>query len=585
MSSSDPDASWNIHEVQEVQSATAHPETYTLSSKNNVSQNEGVFHSLSDLNHRTSTHSQQQTSSSFIPRDDDDTGKNSILQNKLSETSEKEAWIPADAAERGDIENQDPSGKIYPRVNDPDAFIYTINPDSPHLAVNWPFSRKLRTTAVYSWAAFCSTYASSVFSGPTEVLPKLYHIGMTVSLLGTSLFICGYGCGPVVWGPLSELFGRKSPVAVGMFGFAIFNIAVAVAKDIQTIMICRFFSGFCASSPMAIVAAAFADMYSNRHRGTAITIFAALVFGGPLLSPIISGFITKSYLGWRWTEYITSFMGFFAVVIVVFCCEETYAKKIVENSAQLYRSRNNNYFVHALTEEQTLTPQSVLKNYLLIPIKLLFTEPIVFLVTLYSSFVYGILYLLLEAYPIIFSEKRHFSMGVAELPYIGLLVGVFIGSGINIAFEPWYFRQVLKLGGKPYPEGRLPPLIIGAFIFPAGIFWMAWSGNYTHVHWVVPSLSGLLTGAGILLIFLNCLNYLIDAYLFRAASAMAANTMMRSSVAAGFPLFAIQMFHNLGIGWAGSVLGFIAIALIPVPIVFYFFGRKIRSWSKMTVVM
>ncbi|EPY52252.1 polyamine transporter 1 [Schizosaccharomyces cryophilus OY26] len=284
---------------------------------------------------------------------------------------------------------------------------------------------------------------------------------MTVSPINTSLFVCGYGCGPVVWGPLSELYGRKPPVTVVMFGFAIFNIAVAVAKDIQTIMICRFFSGFFASSPMAICAAAFADFYSNQHRGTAITTFAAIVFGGyylPSLADLLRNLI--------W----------------------------VGNG-------------------------SILDNYFLIPVKLLFTELIVFLVTLYSSFVYGILYLLLEAYLIIFSKKRQLSMGVAELPYIGLL--------------------------KAISGGSSPPLIIGAFIFPAGIFWMAWSGNYPHVHWIVPSLSGLLTGAGILL---NFLNYLIDAYLFRAASAMAANTMMRSSVAAGFPLFAIQMFHNLGVG-------------------------------------
>ncbi|EPY49500.1 spermidine family transporter [Schizosaccharomyces cryophilus OY26] len=561
MSSNDPALN-----IRRVQSATEHPEIYpTLS---NTSQNAAAPASPINLDSQLSPESQQQQQYAAMTQS---SGGDSSREHTISNVPNKEARIPAD---KEDLEKQRPSEKIYPRIENSEPFIYTLDPSSSEFAVNWPFSRKLKITAIYSWAALCSTFASSVFSGPTEVLPQIYHIPMTVSLLTISLFLCGYVSGPVCWGPLSELLGRKLPLMV-----------VAVAKDIQTIMICRFFSGFFASAPLTIVAAAFSDMYSNRYRGTAITIFAALVFDGPLLSPIIGGFITKSYLGWRWTEYITSFMGFFAVLIILFFCEETYSKKIVESKAYEYRFESNNHFVHAKSEEERLTAKDVIDNYLLIPFKLLFTEPIIFLVTLYCSFVYGILYLLLEAYPIIFAEKRHFSMGVAQLPYIGLLVGVFIGSGINIAFEPWYFRQVLKLGGKPYPEGRLPPLIIGAFTFPMGIFWMAWSGHYAHVHWIVPSLSGLVTGCGILLIFLNCMNYLIDAYLFRAASAIAANTIMRSAVAAGFPLFAIQMFHNLGVGWAGSLLGFIAVALIPVPIIFYIYGKQIRSWSKMAVVL
>ncbi|WBW71169.1 spermidine family transmembrane transporter [Schizosaccharomyces osmophilus] len=571
MSSNDPTSA-----VHRVQSATEHPEIYPTLSHSSQNYTGAPLDLFPAQAGTESPHEADKTQGQGQGQG------NGINNEQPRSASHSSARFPQDGP---DLEKQQSAEKVYPTVDNPDDFVFKIDQSSPDFAVNWSTSRKLKITAIYSWAALCSTFASSVFSGPTEVIPTIFHITMTTSLLAISLFICGYCVGPICWGPLSELYGRKPPLAVGMLGFGIFNIAVAVAKDIQTIMICRFFGGFFASAPLTIVAAAFSDMYSNRYRGTAITIFAAIVFDGPLVSPIISGFLTKSYLGWRWTEYITSFMGFFAVVIIILFCDESYAKKIVQAQAQDYRIANNNHFVHAKSEEEVLTPKDVLFNYLLIPIKMLFTEPIVFLVTLYCSFVYGILYLLLEAYPIIFAEKRHFSMGVAQLPYIGLLVGVFIGSAINIAFEPWYFRKVIELGGKPFPEGRLPPLIIGAFTFPAGIFWMAWSGNYPHVHWIVPSLSGLVTGCGILLIFLNCMNYVIDAYLFRAASAVAANTIMRSAVAAGFPLFAIQMFHNLGVGWAGSLLGFIAVALIPVPIAFWFYGRKIRSWSKMAVVL
>lgn len=96
---------------------------------------------------------------------------------------------------------------------------------------------------------------------------------------------------------------------------------------------------------------------------------------------------------------------------------------------------------------------------------------------------------------------------------------------------------------------------------------------------IVPTLSGLLTGAGIMTIFLQALNYLIDAYLVVAASAIAANTFLRSFFGAGFPLFARAMFNNLGVDWAGSLLGFFSSSVLLVSFLFYIFGERLRKSS------
>lgn len=144
-----------------------------------------------------------------------------------------------------------------------------------------------------------ATFASSVFSEAAPGLESDFHIGGEVATLGTSLFVLGYAFGPIIWGPSSELYGRRLPIVIASFGFSVFAIAVAVAKDIQTVMICRFFNGLFGSCPLAVVAAIFADMYSNETRGLAIASFSATVFMGPLLAPFIGGFIADSYLGWR----------------------------------------------------------------------------------------------------------------------------------------------------------------------------------------------------------------------------------------------------------------------------------------------
>jgi hypothetical protein len=111
------------------------------------------------------------------------------------------------------------------------------------------------------------------------------------------------------------------------------------------------------------------------------------------------------------------------------------------------------------------------------------------------------------------------------------------------------------------------------------LFWFAWTSFTTISPW--PQIvSGIPIGFGVLIISIQGFNYIIDCYSVNANSAIAAVTFVRSMLGAVFPLFAGAMFHGLGVQWATSVLAFVSTALIPVPIIFYFFGARIRSWSK-----
>jgi len=190
-----------------------------------------------------------------------------------------------------------------------------------------------------------------------------------------------------MWAPFSELYGRKPPLIIAAFGFAIFSIAVAAAKDIQTIMICRFFAGLFGSSPLAIVAAVFADMFDNKLRGLAVAVFSATVFMGPLLAPFIGGFITQSDLGWRWTEYISSFMGFLSFALLFFFMEETYPPVVLINKASELRRRTKNWGIHAKQEEIEVDFKELIVKNVSRPMRILFTEPIVLLITIYMSFI------------------------------------------------------------------------------------------------------------------------------------------------------------------------------------------------------
>ncbi|KAG9960665.1 MFS general substrate transporter, partial [Aureobasidium melanogenum] len=473
-------------------------------------------------------------------------------------------------------------GKPYPPPL-PEREEYVVEfdgPNDPMHAQNWPFKKKLPVAASLGFVTLTAAFGSSIFSSATGAVALEYGVSREVGILGISLYVLGFATGPILWAPMSELYGRRVPLLIASFGFSIFSIAVAVGKDLQTILICRFFGGFMGACPLTVVGAVFADMFNNAQRGVAVTVFSIAVFSGPLLAPFIGGFITTSYLGWRWCEYITAIMGFTGLALLVFLLEETYPPVILVNKAAELRRRTKNWGIHAKQEEIEINLRELVEKNLGRPMRMLFTEPIVLLLSIYMAFVYGLLYLFLTFYPIVFQQVHGMSPGVGGLPYFGMILGEFF-AGLYIVIDvPSYNRKLKANNNIPIPEWRLPPVIIGGVLFGIGLLWFGWTGYRADIPWIAPTLSGLFTGFGIMSIFLQCLNYLIDSYLMFAASAIAANTFLRSLCGAGFPLFATYMIEGMGIQWAGTLLGCFAFLLVPLPILFYLKGAQIRGKSK-----
>ncbi|KAM0255793.1 hypothetical protein ACHAQJ_005380 [Trichoderma viride] len=478
------------------------------------------------------------------------------------------------------------AGKPYPPLLPAqDEYVVEFDgPNDPLHAQNWPMRKKVLMSAMLAFTTLTATFTSSIFSAATAVVAQKFHVGLEVGVLGTSFYVLGFAFGPTLWAPLSELKGRRLPIVLSVFGFSLFTIATATAKDIQTILICRFFAGFFGSCPLAVVAAVFSDMFDNRTRGTAIAVFSMTVFTGPMLAPFIGGFVVESYLGWRWTEYIPAFMGFFAFLLDFFFLEETYPPVILVGKAAELRRRTKNWGIHAKQEEIEIDFKELASKNFLRPLRLLFTEPIIFLLSLYMSFIYGLLYLFFTAYPLVFEGVHHFNPGLSGLTFFGMILGELLATLTIILQVPWYNRKLAANNGIPVPEWRLPNMMVGGVCFAGGIFWFGWSGYKEDIPWAAPAVSGILTGFGLMSIFLQALNYIVDAYLMFAASALAGNTFMRSLFGAVFPLFGRQMFNGMHIQWAATLLGCVALVLAPIPFVFYFYGAKIRAKSKIAPV-
>jgi MFS family permease len=310
-----------------------------------------------------------------------------------------------------------------------------------------------------------------------------------------------------------------------------------------------------------------------------MSFYAVCVVGGPTLGPTIgAAALVNPHLGWRWTEYIEAIVTFAVVLLTAIFLPEIYPPVLLARKARKMRKSTGNTAYYHPSEQNKLDVNTVVTKHLTRPLRMLTTEPIVTAIAIYASFVFGLLYLTLEVFPIVYLEDRGWPVVSATLPFIGLFVGILCALGINLGNIKRYARISDAAGGKPVPEARLQPMILGSIIFPIGLFWFGWTANPKY-HWAIPTVATGFIGAGFNIIFQQCINYLVDSYGLYAASATSANTFLRSIMAAGLPLAANPMFHSLGVGPAMSILGAIAVLAIAVPFLFLKYAIVLRSKS------
>jgi MFS family permease len=297
---------------------------------------------------------------------------------------------------------------------------------------------------------------------------------------------------------------------------------------------------------------------------------------GPILGPIMGGFISIN-AGWRWIQGVCSI--YIGIVWIVGCClvPETYGPVLLRKMARDLSEKSGKSYISVM-EKKTVnaTVAGVFATAIQRPWVLLFREPIVLIASAYMAILYGTIYMFLGAFPIVYQEYRGWDEGIGGLAFLGLAVGMLIGLAYSIIDDK---KRYLKLGKGAPPEARLPLGIVGAIALPIGMFGFAWT-NYLSIHWSASIILSAPFGFGTVLVFLCCINYLLDAYTIYAASVLAAGAMLRAVFAAAFPLFTTQMFHNLGIHWASSIPAFLTLACLPFPFVMYRYGAAIRLKCK-----
>ncbi|KAF2482158.1 major facilitator superfamily domain-containing protein [Neohortaea acidophila] len=453
------------------------------------------------------------------------------------------------------------------------------DPDNPK---NWPRRKKWLATITVSLFTFISPVSSSMIAPALGHIRDEFHTSMSTTNLALSAFILGFAVGPLFLGPLSEIFGRRIILQLSNLFYFVFNLACGFSQNIGQIVAFRFLSGLGGSAPLGIGGGVLGDIWLPQERGKAMALYSLMPLLGPAIGPIAGGFIAQNTT-WRWVFYSTSIAAMLVQGLGLFFLQETYAAALLTSKKKELIKITGNRELHTEFD----TPNRKFRTHIGIalqrPFRLLATQPIVQILALYIGFVYGVLYLVLATFPVLWTSPRYYneSIEIGGLNYISLGLGFFVGTQIAARTADRIYKHLkARNGDVGRSEFRVPLMFPGAIMVPIGLALYGWTAEY-RVFWLVPNIGTAIFAAGNQLVFQNCQTYIVDAYTRYAASAIAATTLFRSLGGFAFPLFANAMYDALGWGWGNTVLACAAVAIgLPAPFILWWYGESLRKRSQ-----
>ncbi|KAJ7162170.1 major facilitator superfamily domain-containing protein [Mycena filopes] len=441
--------------------------------------------------------------------------------------------------------------------------------------------KKWLSVAVIAMGSFCVTCASSMASFTEAGMAAEFHVSHEPTILSISLFVFGLGCGPLITGPFSEVYGRAIIYQVSYVLLVLLALPVVFAPNLAVFLVFRLLLGAAGASFLSVAGGSIADMFAGPKVATPMACYTISPFLGPVFGPLIGGFINQ-HLDWRWTYRILIIWTSAEMLAIFLFVPESYAPVLLKRKAKKLRKETGDqtYWAPLDRRDTSLTRSLLLSCY--VPFKLLIFERMALLLDTWNALLLGILYLMFQAFPIIFEGVHHFNIQSTGLSFLGIGVGM----GMGLATQPYWnrlsARAAVENGGKAPPETLLIMGQVGGILVPISLYWFAFT-TYPHIHWIVPIVASVPFGCGIFFVFTATFTYLVTAYRPIAASAMAANSFLRSVFAAAFPLFAAAMYRRLGTVGATALLAGLTTLMAPLPFIFYRIGPRLRARSKFAV--
>ncbi|PYI31879.1 MFS general substrate transporter [Aspergillus indologenus CBS 114.80] len=450
---------------------------------------------------------------------------------------------------------------------------------------NWTQTKKAFVGFIIFLYTFIVYAGSAIYVSSEEGIMEEFGVSTTASALGLSLYVLGYGVGPLFFSPLSEVpsIGRSPVYCITMFLFVIISIPLPLVHNFGGLLVLRFLQGFFGSPCLATGGATMQDIYSLLYLPFALSAWVTAAYCGPALGPLISGFAVSA-MGWRWSLWEILWGAGPVFILMFLLLPETSTPTLLHQRARRLRKLIGSNHLKSQSEivQAQLKPSAIIIDAIIKPIEITIKDPAILFVQVYTAIVYGIYYSFFEVFPLVYPPLYNFTLGTIGLVFLCVLVACLLAVAIYFAYLLYYLIPQLLRGIPKTQESRLVPALIGCFGPPIGLFLFGWTAN-RHIHWIVPTIGITIYGSSAFIVLQCVFVYVPMSYPAYAASLFAANDFFRSAMACGSILYARPMFLNLGIGKGVSLLGGLSTLGVIGIFVLYWYGAKLRAKSKFAI--
>ncbi|PIG84948.1 MFS transporter [Aspergillus arachidicola] len=409
-----------------------------------------------------------------------------------------------------------------------EAFLVTFDQNEAQNPLNWTTKRKWGVTAAISGTGFVRIM---MMAPAIDTMAEELDMSITESTMALSVYLLARAFGPLIIGPLSEIYGRKSIFHITNIWFLVWNLVCGFSRSKGLLISARLLAGFGASAVYSLGYGVLGDVWSAEQRGRSLSLYSLIPLTGSAVGQIISGFIVK-YSTWRWMFWSTAIPRLILELSSSLLFHESYAPLLLRRRAEKLRSDTGDSCYHAAIEirEAGLSPLRRLSRSLSRPLRLLAFHPIIQMQAILEVIDYGLLY---------------FALTTPVKP-----------KYLSFAYH-FYSRE---LSSSPL-----------AFFSTAG------PRNTTLFGWSSTSGAALLS-LGMQIFDTTLHAYVMDSYPEQVSSASAATQVLRSLLAFAFPLFSNSLYDSLGYGWGNSLLAFLSIGVaLPATGILWRWGAKLRG--------
>lgn len=456
---------------------------------------------------------------------------------------------------------------------------YTDDPDNPY---NWSRNKRLLINVIICLYTFVVYTTSAIYTTSEGGIMQRFGVSEIKATLGLSIYVLGYGIGPLIFSPLSEipLIGRNPVYIATMFLFVIISIPTAFAPNYPGLIVLRFLQGFFGSPCLASGGASLGDMYSLMALPFAMMSWVAAAYCGPALGPLLSGFAVPVE-GWRWSLFISIWASAPVFIAMFLLLPETSSANILLRRAHRLRklTGNKRFMSQSEIDQHNLRYRDIFWDALIKPLEITLKDPAVLFVQVYTAIIYGIYYSFFEVFPLVYPVFYGMNLGQVGLVFLCILVSCIIGIVVYSAYLYFWQNPRIEKYGWPVQEERLIPALPASIGPTIGLFLFAWTAR-ASIHWIVPTIGITIYGATVFVVMQAVFIYVPLSYPRYAASLFAANDFFRSALACGSVLFAHPLFGNLGVARGTSLLGGLSVIGIIGIWLLYYYGGRLRTLSK-----